>query len=168
MRQKKLSSTFAGIDSSSTRNNAIFGKSTIVLFTKGPTYIGFIQHLEFICISIFDYFSSSRQSSLLPRNTLSQGRYPEVPLQPGKLVMINNFLKIFIKKSWKVSKKPEVGHLVKCFHLSKSADSKTNSGKYTDEIFQNKMWNLNIPCLDRMQINFFGSYKYSSTIAQFL
>lgn len=27
-----------------------------------------------------------------------------------------------------VSKKPEVGHLVKCFHLSKSADAKTNSG----------------------------------------
>ena len=27
-----------------------------------------------------------------------------------------------------VSKKPEVGHLVKCFHLSKSPDTKTNSG----------------------------------------
>merc|ERR1719400_271386 len=27
-----------------------------------------------------------------------------------------------------VSKKPEVGHLVKCFHVSKSADTKTNSG----------------------------------------
>ena len=29
-----------------------------------------------------------------------------------------------------VSKKPEVGHLVKCFHVSKSADTKTNSGRY--------------------------------------
>ena len=37
----------------------------------------------------------------------------------------------------KVSKKPEVGHLVKCFHLSKSADSKTNSGKYSAEILLN-------------------------------
>jgi hypothetical protein len=27
-----------------------------------------------------------------------------------------------------VTKKPEVGHLVKCFHVSKSADAKTNSG----------------------------------------
>ena len=34
-----------------------------------------------------------------------------------------------------VSKKPEVGHLVKCFHLSKSADAKTNSGE-DDGIFR--------------------------------
>ena len=27
-----------------------------------------------------------------------------------------------------VTKRPEVGHLVKCFHISKSADAKTNSG----------------------------------------
>ena len=38
-----------------------------------------------------------------------------------------------------VSKKPEVGHLVKCFHVSKSADAKTNSGKtskYFNSIFE--------------------------------
>ena len=38
-----------------------------------------------------------------------------------------------------VSKKPEVGHLVKCFHLSKSPDTKTNSGELRQRFRNNNI-----------------------------
>ena len=63
-----------------------------------------------ICINNSDFFSVLQAKALYYQETLCRKED------------IQKFL------SSLVSKKPEVGHLVKCFHVSKSADAKTNSG----------------------------------------